>query len=150
MSHVFAEVVTKWEYQPPYGLYNHAPEKRPVAVEGMTDPANSFSAILEAPSTLVGFCCFGSNAQVPGGDYSREAVDIGMGIDPKRTGRGFGHLVARAVLEHADETRSPGLRRVTVATFNVRAIRVWARQGFVIDQDFQRPGDGRRFTVLTR
>ena len=150
MSLALAEVMAGWEYEAAYGLYNHAPEKRPHVVEAMMDSANSFSSISDASSTLLGFCCFGSNGQVTGGDYSVEAVDIGMGIDPKRTGRGFGHPIVGVVLNFADETSGPGLRRVTIAGFNARAIRVWSRQGFAVTQDFERPGDGRAFVVLTR
>ena len=99
---------------------------------------------------LLGFCCFGSDGRVTGGDYSAEAVDIGMGVDPKRTGRGFGRDIVGAVLNFADDTYGPGLRRVTIAGFNARAIRVWSRQGFAVTQEFERPGDGREFVVLTK
>ena len=150
MSLAFAEVIAGWEYEAAYRLYNHAPENRPRVVEAMMDPANSFSSISEASSPLLGFCCFGSDGQVTGGDYSAEAVDIGMGIDPKRTGRGFGRHIVGAALNFADDTDGPGFRRVTIAGFNARAIRVWSRQGFAVTQEFERPGDGREFVVLTK
>lgn len=28
----------------------------------------------------MGYCCFGTDARVPGGDYSADALDIGLGM----------------------------------------------------------------------
>ncbi len=57
-------------------------------------PELSFDAPLE------GFCSFGADGQVAGGDYSGQCLDIGMGIWPDLTGRGNGKRYAQAVVSY--------------------------------------------------
>jgi GNAT superfamily N-acetyltransferase len=79
---------------------------------------------------VVGYCTFGRDARVPGGDYSAEAVDIGLGVEPSRTGSGDGRRFVAAVVDRAKEMFSPELLRVTIAAGNQRALRVWSNAGF--------------------
>ena len=95
-------------------------------------------------------CCFGPDAQVPGGDYEAAALDIGLGLRPDLTGQGRGLHYASAVCDFARNTLAPAEFRVTVARFNRRARRVWENAGFVRVQTFERQPDGLPFVVLTR
>ena len=79
---------------------------------------------------LVGFCSFGEDGQVPGGDYSTDALDIGMGIHPDFTGQGLGSSFVLAVLDYAQRKFQPTTFRVTIAAFNQRARHVWGKNGF--------------------
>jgi hypothetical protein len=37
----------------------------------------------------IGFCCFGPDAQLRGGDYHEPALDVGLGLRPDLVGKGL-------------------------------------------------------------
>jgi ribosomal-protein-alanine N-acetyltransferase len=143
-----ARDVMSWRYDPPYDVYNLDPDSEEL-LQVLLDRNTACYGLTDASGDLVGFCTFGADGQVPGGDYSREALDIGMGIRPDLTGRGKGSVYVNAVLEFAMLTFAPATVRVTVATFNHRARSVWEKAGFCEVQQFERIPDGMRFAVLT-
>ena len=59
-------------------------------VQQFIQPELHFHAIMNLQQEFVGFCSFGADGQVPGGDYSLAALDIGLGMKPEYTGRGLG------------------------------------------------------------
>jgi RimJ/RimL family protein N-acetyltransferase len=86
---------------------------------------------------------------VSGGDYRSAALDIGMGVRPDLTGRGTGASFAAAVIDFALKSFVPPALRVTVAAFNLRAQRVWIKNGFQATQSFVSPS-GRAYVILMR
>lgn len=131
-----AREILAWRYGPPYDFYNSHPEELEQDLRGFLDPAMAYSSIRDDNGALAGFCCLGEDAQVPGGDYSEDALDIGMGLRPDLTGRGKGGEVLEAVLAYAREQRRSGRFRVTIAAFNQRARRLCERAGFVEEGEF--------------
>jgi RimJ/RimL family protein N-acetyltransferase len=142
-------LITSWRYEPPYDIYNLAPPDEE-SVRIFLDTQNAYYSITDEHGDLVAFCCFGAEGQVPGGDYSVEALDIGMGMRPDLTGQGRGLTYVKAVLDFARRTFDPTAFRVTVAKFNKRALRVWQKAGFRPVQTFQRSQDGLDFVILLR
>jgi RimJ/RimL family protein N-acetyltransferase len=140
--------IVSWRYDPPYDIYNI--EDLDAAILYAIDPQNRFFAMRDATDKLVGFCSFGQDGQVPGGNYDLEALDIGMGIHPDLTGLGHGTGYVAAVLNFAREEFAMELMRVTIAAFNLRAQRVWEKNGFRPVQAFKRALDDRDFVVLLR
>jgi ribosomal-protein-alanine N-acetyltransferase len=142
-----ARAVLAWRYAPPYDVYNAAPGG--VALAALLDPDNHYLVALRARA-VVGFCCFGPDARVAGGDYSAEALDVGAGLRPDLTGRGSGAAFLGAVVALA--ARHAGARRLraTVAAFNVRALQACARVGFREAGRFRRPADDGEFVILLR
>ncbi len=138
-----------WCYPPPYDLYDiHAADvQETLAI--FLDPAFAYHQICNETGELIGFCTFGEDARVRGGDYSQEAVDIGMGVRPDLTGKGLGTDFVQSVLEFTQKTYAPSVLRVTIAEFNQRAQRVWQKAGFEMTQRFQRPNNGLAFLILT-
>jgi hypothetical protein len=67
---------------------------------------------------------------------SRSYCSSRLGMRPDLTGRGLGEEFVHAGLRFARETYSPPAFRLTVATFNQRAIRVYERAGFEIVERF--------------
>jgi [ribosomal protein S18]-alanine N-acetyltransferase len=145
-----AQSILGWCYAPPYDFYNPrgAPSGEDAAL--LADPRSGYYAIYGLHDELVAYCCFGLDGQVPGGDYSAEALDIGMQLRPDLTGHGQGRDLARAVLKHGRAVHCPARFRVTVAEFNRRALRVWEQAGFERTQTFARDPGGTRFVILTR
>jgi [ribosomal protein S18]-alanine N-acetyltransferase len=113
-----------WQYEPPYDIYNCPLEELDEAVEYNIDLANNVYAMLDQNGELVGYCSYGRDAQVPGGDYSEGALDIGLMIKPALTGQGLGAAFVSEVIRNGIEEYMPKKLRVTVAAFNHRAIRV--------------------------
>lgn len=148
-----AQVIT-WRYEPPYDVYNLSPH---ATVENewpyFADERNGrFYTITSPADELIGFCTFFADATVDGGDYSGEALDIGLGIRPDWTGlgQGVGLGVITAVLTFATAAFHPTTFRVTIAAFNQRAQRVWQQAGFQPQQQFARPSDNFPFIIFTK
>lgn len=123
-----------WRYPPPYDGYSI---RQPVdeAVAYFLLPETQGHAI-DRDGVLAGFCTFGADARVPGGDYSGPGLDIGMGIRPSMTGRGLGAGFVEAVTAFARRQLGAGRLRVSIAAENERAMRVWSRAGFTETQRF--------------
>jgi ribosomal protein S18 acetylase RimI-like enzyme len=126
-----ADEIATWRYQPPYDFYNWDPADDPAELLIATPP---FLAAHDDLGNLVGFLCFGAAAQVPGGRdadlYRDNLLDIGLGMRPDFTGRGIGQAFFEAALKCSAALFQPRGFRLTVATFNERAIRVYERIGF--------------------
>jgi GNAT superfamily N-acetyltransferase len=150
MEEASARAILCWRYDPPYDVYNLDPDPKGTELGLLLDPDNRYYTLASEAGDLEAFCCFGPDAQVPGGDYASAALDIGLGVRPDLTGQGQGLAYALAVCDYARRTFAPTAFRVTVARFNRRAQRVWEKAGFVRGQAFEREPDGLPFVVLSR
>lgn len=122
-----AEQVIAWRYAPPYEVYNLSPADRAV----LLDPRNAYFAADDEDGQLIGFCCFGPEARVPGGSYGEDTgLDIGVGLRPDATGQGLGPKLIRNALDLGRRIYGAHRFGVTVAAFNERAVRAAQRAGF--------------------
>jgi [ribosomal protein S18]-alanine N-acetyltransferase len=145
-----AEEITKWEYDPPYDIYNHSPENITHQIEYMIDKEQRFYIFKDPQEILLGFFSIGKDGQVQDGDYSEDAIDIGIGIRPDLTGNGNGSVFVQKTIEAIQE-QYPGKKlRVTVADFNSRAKAVWEKNGFLLRKRFTREYDQKVFVILER
>jgi RimJ/RimL family protein N-acetyltransferase len=145
-----AREFVNWQYEPPYDIYNCPPEEIGDAVLYNIDPKNNVYAMFDETDTLVGYCSYGRDAQVPGGNYSEEALDIGLMIKPQLTGQGLGRAFAEEVIRNGVSKYEPKILRVTIAAFNQRAMRVWEKNGFQRTQDFKRSNDEMEFVIMMK
>jgi len=145
-----ARAFLQWQYEPPYDIYNCPPEQIEEYVQYNSDPQNNVYAMFDEHGELIGYCSYGADARVPGGDYSEDALDIGLMVKPELTGQGLGAEFASQVIQNGIKTHDPEKLRVTIAAFNHRAMRVWEKNGFRQTQKFKRKGDGMKFIVMTR
>jgi len=134
MSTEDAEGVLRWRYDPPFDWYN-PPAESIEAVANLLNPLWQFHSV-KVDSTLLAYASFGADGQVPGGDYSEEAVDIGLGVAPQFTGQGLGSPIVTAIVRFALRKQGSSVARLTVARFNQRAIRLYTRLGFIHEQEF--------------
>ncbi len=140
--------MASWCYPPPYDIYNLPFPPSDAEVQYILDPAVAYHEIRDAAGEIVGFCAFGADGQVPGGDYRSAALDIGMGVHPDLTGQGLGHGFGQAVVNFACSHYAPAQLRVTIAAFNLRAQRVWQRLGFQPIAHFE-TATGMPFIIFT-
>lgn len=145
-----ALAILTWRYPHPYDCYNFDTDTAQADLSYLLNPENAFFAILNRQGELEGYCSFGLDGQVPGGDYSADALDIGMGIRPDLVGQGRGKYYAQAVAQHGLEHCDARQLRVTIATFNKRAQRVWATLGFKPVTTFTKTYGGRSFVVMSK
>jgi len=150
MDEANARAISRWCYPAPYHLYNPGSDNIEETVQAFLDPEYAYYATTDERGDLVGYCCFGPDGRVPGGEYEADALDVGMGMRPDLTGQGRGLTYVKAVLDFARRTFAPTAFRVTTAEFNKRALQMCERAGFRPAQRFQREQDGRVFVVLMR
>ncbi|WP_404451527.1 GNAT family N-acetyltransferase [Virgibacillus necropolis] len=138
----------QWRYEKPYDLYNN--ELNSEAIDEMLD--NSYFGIVNEENELIGYYCTGISARVPAGNkinaYDEERIDIGVGLKPNLTGKGFGSTFFSFILEDIVRTHPNIPMRLTVATFNKRAIRLYEKFGFVEQKKFD--SEVAEFITMTR
>lgn len=142
-----AEIV-RWQYPPPYAVYDMNESSLPELLDG------SYYAVSDAEGHLVGYYCFGASAQVPAGRphgvYPEGYMDIGLGIRPDLCGRGQGFCFLLRGLDFARAELYAVKFRLTVASFNARATRLYEKAGFQTAAAFIRHDiDDRAFRVMT-
>lgn len=150
MDEQTAAEIIHWYYDPPYSLYNLDGDES--EIESMLDGYHF--AVRTDQEGLVGFFCYGLCAQVPGGRArglygGKRVLDIGLGMRPDLTGKGLGQSFVKAGIEFAITRWRPLAMRLTVASDNLRAIKVYERLGFsVIDSITTRAPHGRQDYLL--
>lgn len=145
------DVILSWRYEMPYDFYNPDPG---IGVHEyrcqMLSPELQFHGIWNGPGEFIGFCSFGLDGQVPGGDYRATALDIGLGMQPDLTGQGCGKQFFTAILDFSIKGFSPSTIRITVADFNKRALHLYRGLGFSAVGYFIHAESETPFTILTR
>ncbi|MEM7336802.1 MAG: GNAT family N-acetyltransferase [Chloroflexota bacterium] len=142
-----------WRYEAPYHIYNMSQPGQMDFTEALTyflNPEYEFHLLNNETGDLLGFFSFGSDAQVPGGNYVPSAIDIGMAIRPDYTGRGLGVHFAETAVSFAVQKYAPPLLRVTIAEFNLRAQKVWRKLGFEKVDWFMATSSKRPFVIMTK
>lgn len=122
--------IASWEYPPPYHVYNLGGS--PLALAKLMD--DSYFTVFRRDD-LVGFFCYGPCAQLRSELkhtlYQKENyLDVGLGLHPHFCDRGLGTSFVRAGLEYALQNFWRGGFRLTVASNNLRAWKVYRRVGF--------------------
>jgi [ribosomal protein S18]-alanine N-acetyltransferase len=132
-----AREVLNWDYPDIGTLYRPDPNEMEDDIRVLLTPTYNYYVARDVGGYLVGFCCFGEDAQVWGGDYTHNALDVGLGLNPELIGRGLSHQFLAAILDWGRQTFAPECFRATIATVNVRSQALFARAGFMIVQRFR-------------
>lgn len=142
MTEEHARTISTWRYGGPYAVYDLSRD----SIQSLLHPRYDYYAVTDESGQVVGYCCFGADAQVPGGRYGdQKALDVGLGLRPDLTGKGLGSQFLTTILDFAQERYHPAQFRLTVATFNRRAIRVYEQAGCQRSHLFSIAGtDGQR------
>ena len=148
MDEASARMILNWRYEPPYDYYNSSNIDE--EVQNYLKSGNAYYSVFDAGHQLIGYCCFGKEGQVPGGDYQAHALDIGLGLRPDLTGKGHGREFMAVILDFASQIYALQAFRVTVAAFNARAIRLYENIGFRRVMEFASQYDGKAFILMMR
>jgi RimJ/RimL family protein N-acetyltransferase len=144
-----AEEICSWRYPVPYSMYDLTKD----AIPALLNDENRYFSVYDGSGKLLGFCCFGEEARVPGGNYFDQdpgPLDVGLGMRPDKVGHGLGRLFIEAILAFAQNEFGMSKFRVSIASFNLRSQRAFIAQGFKEYIRFRRTSDGMEFTQLQR
>ena len=129
MTREFATQIASWQYEPPYDFYNGDGTQE--EIEEMLD--GTYKAVLD-DEKIIGFYCTGKSALVPFGHtvnaYLAPYIDFGLGMNPLLVGQGNGQVFCSFILEKIERENPLMPLRLTVATFNKRAIHLYEKLGF--------------------
>ncbi|CAM4332867.1 acetyltransferase [Bacillus manliponensis] len=144
-----ANEIASWQYEEPYELYSFSYSKE--TIEGLL--GGTYYSYRNEEGELIGYFCFGEEAQVPGGRdanlYGGEGViDIGLGMKPQLTGKGLGEQFLHTGIDFAERKFQPKQLRLSVASFNKRAIRLYENAGFIVKTFFM--SRGKEFLLMIR
>jgi ribosomal-protein-alanine N-acetyltransferase len=140
MDKSYAEAIANWHYEGAHAFYDM--DRDAEDLEELLDAGNwesRYCAVVDKHGELIGFFCF---------DKQDDALVVGLGLRPDCTGRGLGLAFIEAGLEYARRQFAPAAFRLSVATFNRRAIRVYERAGFKPDGVFITEANGRQCEFL--
>jgi [ribosomal protein S18]-alanine N-acetyltransferase len=144
MSQADAVAVARWHYPDPYSFYDRTADNDDAALLLDAERRKGrFFSVQDEKGNLVGFF----ELQKLGND-----VVIGLGLHPELTGRGLGGDFLEAGIAFAQRKFRPTRFRLSVATFNKRAIKVYERAGFTTTRSFDHETNGGvyRFLEMTR
>ena len=115
----------------------------------------SYYACLDEKGALAGYFCFGQSARIPLSQeqqalYEEDCLDFGLGMEPRRCGKGEGTAFMQAGLAFAAETFPPKQLRLVVASFNRRAIHLYQKLGFVRQAQVTHLRSGQPFELMVR
>ena len=139
-----AQEVAGWRYDPPYSFYDA--DQDPEDLEELLDAdqrGGRYYSVTDDRGELVGFFYFGAEEGA-----GRREVTLGLGMRPDLTGRGMGRGFLLAGLDFARRAFSPDVFRLSVATFNGRAIRAYERAGFVPGRTYPQETNGGVYEFL--
>jgi ribosomal-protein-alanine N-acetyltransferase len=133
-----ADAIAGWRYPGPYATYDEV---------GVPSAARGIWAVYR-DEEIVGSCCFGDAARVPGVEEEPGIVDVGWGMRPDLMGQGFGREFVGSILEFARAEFSPERFRVVILEWNGRSRAAARWLGF--QQDGTIESSEGTFVVMTR
>jgi RimJ/RimL family protein N-acetyltransferase len=118
--------IAQWRYDGPWRIYDSRPK------DGLMSDNGAYLAVAGVDGgPLVGFCCSGAEATVPGLKPEDGVLDVGVGMNPAMVGQGNGVRFASAVLDHYRSTTGIHRLRAVVQSWNQRSLRLTRSLGFV-------------------
>jgi [ribosomal protein S18]-alanine N-acetyltransferase len=141
MTESYAKEILLWQYESPYDFYNN--ELTDGTLKELMN--GTYVAVDDENKQLIGYYCTGISAIVPAGNgydaYNENMIDIGLGLKPELTGAGRGERYLTFILKNIENVNIESLPlRLTVASFNKRAIRLYEKVGFITQQSFESNG----------
>lgn len=139
-QHQAENIASSWHYDDEYSFYDmDADEEDLVEFLDPKQRGESMFVVMNSQE-IIGYFCFNR--------IDKETIDIGLGMRPNLTGGGKGVEFLKAGLNFAKLTYNPDQITLSVATFNLRAIKVYKKVGFKEVQIFMQTTNGDCFEFL--
>ncbi|MEW4224071.1 GNAT family N-acetyltransferase [Rossellomorea marisflavi] len=136
-----------WRYEGNYSFYDNPIQEE--KVNGFLESGNreGFYSVIDREGRLAGNCEF---FQV--GDETEDIMGVGIQMKPALTGKGEGRRFFHSIIEEGRRKLGYDHLELAVVDFNVRAISVYERAGFVQKGEFQNNirGQEYRFIIMEK
>ena len=119
-------IADEWHYDGQYSFYDMKNDQEDY--DEIISPKmrkNNYFQVLDNDDNLVAFFCLDQN------DQREEQVEIGLGLAPKLTGHGLGSEFITVIENFVKNNYDYKVIVLSVADFNLRAIKVYQRAGYV-------------------
>lgn len=135
MTEEQAEEISTWQYEPPYNIYGWLPWDQMKALEiEFGDPvlrAQQYLSVIN-DQEMPALCGFAQLFPMVG------VTRLGIGMRPSLCGHGYGQAFVSSIVHEARKRNPSHVIDLEVLTWNTRAIRVYEKSGFVIDDTYER------------
>ncbi|MDC3414710.1 GNAT family N-acetyltransferase [Aquibacillus sp. 3ASR75-11] len=136
MDEKLAKQTLGWKYEKPFDFYNGE-----MSEEGIKERLDdSYKVLIDEKGKVFGFFCTGESARIPigyqYGVYNEKSIDMGIGMNPVYVGKGYGYDFCSFIMNHIKEQNEGVPIRLSVATFNKRAVHLYKNLGFVMKDKF--------------
>jgi ribosomal-protein-alanine N-acetyltransferase len=132
--------IAAWHYPPLYDFYDM--DQDPEDLAELLYPRTwqePYYSVFNDENELIGLFAF---------KQADQTVEVGLGLRPDLIGKGLGRAFIDAGLTFGQEHFSVGEWRLSVATFNIRAIRLYERAGFTPLDTFMQSTNGGAYEFL--
>ena len=135
------EIADDWKYPAPYDFYDMTADPEDYRAFVTPELWPEFFLQVRQGGRLIGFL---SGDFPEGGD----GLEIGLGMRPDLTGAGLGRTFMRRNLEWIRQ-EYPGVEiRLSVASFNLRGIKVYEASGFKVIRHFKQSTNGGEYDFV--
>ncbi|ARI75988.1 GNAT family N-acetyltransferase [Halobacillus mangrovi] len=117
-----AEIIASWKYPEPYSFYDMTADEEDYEEFIQPEKRSNHVYSVYENGKLIGFFTF-----TP---VDHLTVDIGLGLRPDLTGKGFGGTFLNEGIKFAERQFGAEHFSLSVAVFNKRAVEVYRRAGF--------------------
>ena len=148
MTTAHAVEIAGWTYPGEYAIYSFTRDEE--TLRELLD--GSYFTRLSDDGELTGYYCFGASARIPAAEedaYVADLLDVGLGMRPDLCGKGGGAAFLAEGLDFARTRFGVADFRLTVAAFNLRAIRAYEKAGFLAACKITHRTTGMKFRVMT-
>ena len=145
MTIEYARSISLWKYEGEFSFYDHNERN----MEGYMDGTHYACT---DDGELIGYFCFGKDARIPTVEtnvYDDDYLDIGLGLRPDLCGKGYGLPFFKIGLDYAKGHFQTKKFRLSVAAFNERAIKVYAKAGFEVEREVTNSYFKNKFIIMT-
>ncbi len=147
MTAEYAKEIAAWKYEGIYSVYNSDGDDEEAPLDGMG------FVLIDDDGRVAAHFSFGADGRIPTVEnypYADDHLDIGLGLRPDLCGGGLGAEFVSRCLETAKARFGAHAARLTVAAFNQRAIRVYAKLGFEVERTVTHARSGAAFLIMRK